>query len=221
MPEGYITRIGRLISASANTLIDSLENVAPQMVMEQTIREIDDVIAEVRQQLGKVEAARYLSSQSLNKDNTRHVELQEQIDVAVNAGRDDLAEAAISRQLDIEAMIPVVEKSITDADAEISELNSYIQALQAKKREMQETLEEYRKAAAHSSGSESGPGGSSSDTGAKVDNATAAFNRVMNAAGAPSISDSKDAAKLAELESLARSNRIQERLAKVKSEAKS
>ena len=30
MAEGYITRIGRLISASANTLVDSLENVAPQ-----------------------------------------------------------------------------------------------------------------------------------------------------------------------------------------------
>jgi len=220
MPEGYITRIGRLISASANTLIDSLENVAPLMVMEQTIREIDEVIAEVRQQLGKVEAARYLSSQSLIKDNARHVELQEQIDVAVNASRDDLAEAAISRQMDIEAMIPVVEKSIIEADIEISELNSYIQALQAKKREMQETAEEYRKAAAHSSGSESGSGSSSSNTGAKVDNATSAFNRVMNAAGAPGISDSKDAAKLAELESLSRSNRIQERLAKAKSEAK-
>ena len=152
MPEGYIARIGRLVAASANTLIDSLENVAPVMVMEQTIREIDEAIEEVRQQLGKTEAARYLSSQSLNKDNARHVELQEQIEIAVNEGRDDLAEAAIARQMDIEAMLPVVEKSITDADAEIVELNSYIQALQAKKREMEEAKEEYRKAEAQASG---------------------------------------------------------------------
>ena len=47
MPEGYIARIGRLVAASANTLIDSLENVAPVMVMEQTIREIDEAIEEV------------------------------------------------------------------------------------------------------------------------------------------------------------------------------
>ena len=104
MAEGYITRIGRLISASANTLVDSLENVAPQMVMEQTIREIDDAMSDVRQQLGKVEAARYLSTKGLNNDNAKHAELQDQIDVAINAGRDDLAEAAIARQMDIEAM---------------------------------------------------------------------------------------------------------------------
>lgn len=218
MSKGYITRIGRLISASANTLIDSLENVAPLMVMEQTIREIDEAIADVRQQLGKTEAARYLSTQSLNKDNTQHTELQEQIEVAVNAGRDDLAEVAIARQMDIEAMIPVIEKSIADADAEITELNSYIQALQAKKREMEDAAEDYRKTEAHISSSENG---SESNTDQKVNAATATFNRVMSAAGAPGVSENKDAGKLAELESLSRSNRIQERLAKVKSEASS
>uniref|UniRef100_UPI00257D294C PspA/IM30 family protein n=1 Tax=Thalassolituus sp. UBA2009 TaxID=1947658 RepID=UPI00257D294C len=140
MSEGLLKRIGRLVSASANSLVDSLENAAPTMVMEEAIREIDSAIADVRAQLGKVEAARYLSAKSLNADNSRHAELQAQIEVAVAQGRDDLAEAAIARQMDIEAMIPVVEKSIADSDAEINELNSYIQALQAKKREMQETL---------------------------------------------------------------------------------
>ena len=219
MPEGYIARIGRLVAASANTLIDSLENVAPVMVMEQTIREIDEAIEEVRQQLGKTEAARYLSSQSLNKDNARHVELQEQIEIAVNEGRDDLAEAAIARQMDIEAMLPVVEKSITDADAEIAELNSYIQALQAKKREMEEAKEEYRKAESQASGEPGVPG--SSEPSRRVEKATAAFNRVMNNAGAPGISGNQDAAKLAELESLSRSNRIKERLARIKSGSES
>lgn len=217
MSQGYIARIGRLISASANTLIDSLENAAPSMVMEQTIREIDEAISDVRQQLGKTEAARYLSTQSLNKDNARHIELQEQIDVAVSAGRDDLAEVAISRQMDIEAMLPVVEKSILDADSEISELNSYIQALQAKKREMQEAAAEYRKAQEQINHTENG---NSLNSDQKVESATTTFNRVMNLAGAPSISSNKDAAKLAELESLSRNNRIQERLAKAKSEAK-
>ncbi|GAA6133861.1 hypothetical protein NBRC116188_06500 [Oceaniserpentilla sp. 4NH20-0058] len=219
MPEGYITRIGRLVSASANTLINSLENAAPLMVMEETIREIDQAIEEVRQELGRAEAARYLSSQSLNKDNARHTELQEQIEVAVNAGRDDLAEAAIARQMDIEAMIPVVEKSIVDSDAQILELNSFIQALQAKRREMEEASEEYRKAEAHTEGGNDLH--STNNSSQKVDKATSAFNRVMNVAGAPGISANKDASKLAELEALARTNRIQERLAKVKSEASS
>jgi phage shock protein A len=41
----------------------------------------------------------------------------------------------------------------------------------------------------------------------------------MNNAGAPGVSGNQDAAKLAELESLSRSNRIKERLARIKSES--
>lgn len=218
MTEGLLKRIGRLVSASANTIVDSLENAAPTMVMEEAIREIDQAIADVRTQLGKVEAARYMSTKSLNADNARHAELQEQIGVAVKQGRDDLAEAAIARQMDIEAMIPVVEKSIADSDAEIRELNSYVQALQAKKREMQEALTTYRKAAEHHTESTEGAAAASRDVAGDVEKATSAFNRVLNAAGAPGVSHT-DSAKLAELEQLARSNRIQERLARVKSEA--
>ncbi|MEK9711906.1 MAG: PspA/IM30 family protein [Thalassolituus sp.] len=218
MTEGLLTRIGRLISASANTIVDSLENAAPTMVMEEAIREIDQAIDDVRTQLGKAEAARYLSTKSLNTENSRHAELQAQIEIAVKEKRDDLAEAAISRQMDIEAMIPVIEKSIADSDAEILELNSYIQALQAKKREMQEALNSFIKAAEHHAGSSDNASATSRDVAGDVDKATAAFNRVMNKAGAPGITHSDDG-KLAELEQLARNNRIQERLARMKSDA--
>ncbi|PHS66410.1 MAG: hypothetical protein COB09_02825 [Thalassobium sp.] len=215
MSEGLLKRIGRLVSASANSLVDSLENAAPTLVMEEAIREIDSAIADVRSQLGKVEAARYLSTKSLNSDNSRHAELQAQIEVAVAQSRDDLAEAAIARQMDIEAMIPVVEKSIADSDAEINELNSYIQALQAKKREMQEALKHYEIANAAAVQAEHT---ATPSTATQVEQATDAFNRILNKAGAPGVS-SGDESKLAELDQLARQNRIQERLARVKSQA--
>ncbi|GGC06966.1 hypothetical protein GCM10011352_36540 [Marinobacterium zhoushanense] len=215
MSEGLFKRIGRLVSASANSLVDSLENTAPTAVMEEAIREIDSAIADVRAQLGKVEAARYLSSKSLNSDNTRHAQLQEQIELAVSQRRDDLAEVAISRQMDIEAMIPVVEKSIADSDAEIKELNAYIQALQAKKREMHETLSEYTKVSGAAVQAEHA-GSATVET--QVEQATDAFNRILSKAGAPGVS-SGDERKLAELDQLARQNRIQERLARVKSQA--
>jgi len=215
MSEGLLKRIGRLVSASANSLVDSLENAAPTLVMEEAIREIDSAIADVRSQLGKVEAARYLSTKSLNRDNSRHAELQAQIEVAVAQSRDDLAEAAIARQMDIEAMIPVVEKSIADSDAEINELNSYIQALQAKKREMQEALKHYEIANAAAVQAEHA---ATPSTATQVEQATDAFNRILNKAGAPGVS-SGDESKLAELDQLARQNRIQERLARVKSQA--
>ncbi|WP_193163682.1 PspA/IM30 family protein [Microbulbifer hainanensis] len=220
MKEGLVKRISRLISASANALVDSVENATPQMVMEQAIREIDDAIAEVRDQLGKAEAAKYLSSKTLNSENNRHSALAEQIDIAVKENRDDLAEVAIAKQMDIEAQLPVLEKAIAEADAEISELNAYISALQGKKRDMREQLREFAKASDHVSNGASGEErGSSRTTADKVDHAEGAFNRVLENAGVPTAQSNADASKLAELEELARSNRIKERLAKIKSEA--
>lgn len=220
MREGLIKRISRLISASANAVVDSVESATPQLVMEQSIREIDDAIADVREQLGKVEAAKYLNSKALNEENNRHSTLAGQIDVAVKEGRDDLAEAAIAKQMDIEAQLPVLEKAIAENDSEMQELNAYISALQGKKREMREQLKEFVKASEHVANGVTDNGhGSSRKTETQVEQATDAFDRVLERAGVHTSKSSVDASKLAELEELARSNRIKERLAKLKSEA--
>ncbi len=218
MAEGLIKRIGRIISASSNAVVDSIENAAPQLVMDESIREIDAAISDVREQLGKIEAAKYLSSKSLNRENTKHGELQSHIQVALEASRDDLAEAAIAKQMDIESLLPVLEKSIADDEGEITELNSYISALQAKKREMQDTLKEFIKTQSHLAEDSNIAGTSPSrNISEQVENANSAFNRILEKSGVPVSSSTANESKLAELEELARSNRIKERLAKAKS----
>ena len=47
MKEGITARVGSIISATVNTLIDAVENVAPEAVMEEAMREIDGAIDEV------------------------------------------------------------------------------------------------------------------------------------------------------------------------------
>lgn len=218
MREGLVKRVSRIISASTNALLDSIESATPELIMEQAVREIDDAIGDVRDQLGKAEAARYLSAKTLDDENRRHTALAEQIEIAVQEDRDDLAEAAIAKQMDIEAQIPVLEKAIAETDQEISELNAYIGALQGKKREMREQLREYARATDHASNGPAGEQqGGSRATAEKVEQATGAFNRILEKAGVPTSASSADASKLAELEELARSNRVKERLARLKS----
>ncbi len=218
MAEGLIKRIGRIISASSNAIVDSIESAAPQLVMEESIREVDAAISDVRIQLGKIEAAKYLSSKSLNRENTKHSELQSQIQIALEVSRDDLAEAAIAKQMDIESLLPILEKSIADDENEITELNSYINALQAKKREMQDTLKEFIKTQSHQAeGSNIAGTSPSRNISEQVENANSAFNRILEKSGVPVSSSDANESKLAELEELARSNRIKERLAKAKS----
>jgi phage shock protein A len=223
MKESITNRVGRIISGSVNALLDAVENAAPDLVMEEAIREVDGAIDEVRAELGRVIAGKHLANQRLMDESRKHEELAEKIELAVKEHRDDLAEAAIARQLDIEAQIPVLENTIAEAGNQEKELEGYVVALQAKKREMKEELAQFREAqleskvAAVAGSSEQTSAGS--DVEASVRKAESAFDRVMERAtgvSSHSMPERKDASKLAELDELSRNNRIQERLAAIK-----
>ncbi|MFA9480375.1 PspA/IM30 family protein [Phycisphaerales bacterium AB-hyl4] len=228
MKEGITARVGRIISGGFNQLIDSMENAAPEMVMEEAIREVDGAIDEVRAELGKTVANKHLATRRLSDANGRHEKLAEQIDLAVEQGREELAEAAIAQQLDLEAQVPVLETTINDCAGEEKELEGYIAALQAKKREMKEELREFRKSraeAAKTTGVATGSDGQSrpgSDVESRVSKAGSAFDRVLERqTGLGGLDTSlKQSGQLAELEDLSRKHRIEERLAAAKARAK-
>ncbi len=224
MKEKLIGRVGRIISGSFNSLIDAIENVAPETVMSEAIREIDAAIDDVRVELGREVAGKHLANSRLMEENRKHEDLSEKIELAIKEGRDDLAEAAVSRQMDIEAQIPVLEATISDCGNSERELEGYISALQAKKREMQEDLRQFRESkketvASSSSISDSSAHGSI-DVERKVAKAESAFERITEKAtgipGGGRTTDRQTATKLAELEEIARKNRVQERLAAIK-----
>lgn len=223
MSEALASRVARMISGSINALIDAVENVAPDIVMEQAVREVDEVIDDVRAELGKVIAAKHLSSSRVKDENNRYEELAEKIEVAIANDRDDLAEAAISRQLDIEVQIPVLEQTIADFSQKEKELDSYVLALQARKREMESELKEFREAMAaqgqRAEGASTGGAAAAANHSRNVEKAQSAFDRVYrNATGVETGSkgDMKNASKLAELSELAHKNRIEERLQAIK-----
>lgn len=220
MSETLVSRVKRLVSGGVNNLVDAVENVSPETVMKEALREVDAAIDQVRAEFGQVVANKHLANKRLMDANTRHEELSDRIQIGLKEGREDLAEAAISRQLDLEAQIPILETAIKDASSEEVELEGYISALQARRREMEEELDAFVKSRRTSG--DDGAVGQTPQGGAeqKAGKAEAAFNRVMRSAtGLPGMtpSDSRDAAKIAELEKLSRENRIRERLAAFKS----
>ncbi len=222
MKENIANRVGRIISGSLNALVDAMENAAPEAVMQEAIREIDGAIDEVRAELGKVVAGKHLANQRLMEESQKHEDLSAKIELAVQEGRDDLAEAAIAAQLDIEAQIPVLESTIADSGNQEKELEGYIAALQARKREMKDDLVKFREARKEADsvagGGEARSSGSSVE--AKVSRAESAYERVVeNAsglAGRVGVGDAQSAARLSELDELARKNRVSERLEQIK-----
>jgi phage shock protein A len=200
-------------------LLDAIEDEAPEAMMEQSVRVIDQVADDVRGELGSITANRHLAQTQHAQMNTRHLELATQIEQAITEQRDDLARAAVARQLDIEAQIPVLENTLADLANQEKELKGYLEALLAKRREMQEAVTQFRASRAKAaSAAAAGTGARSAD--GRLDTATAAFDKIYarQTGLTPSAHGAslEQAAKLKELDDLVRNNKIEERLAKLK-----
>ncbi|RZJ11008.1 MAG: hypothetical protein EOP39_07340 [Rubrivivax sp.] len=218
MADSLKTRVGRVIAGSVHALLDKIEDLNPQAAMEQSLREADGVIDDVRHELGTVSANRHLAQQQHAKLNRSHEELRDQIAQALAQAREDLARAAVSRQIDIEAQIPVLETTLADLARQEQELQGFTAALLAKKREMQEALAEFRqsRAAAESAAQPAGQ----SNVEQRLSKVTDAFDKIYQRQtgldGTQRSGDLDQAARLAELEQLVRDHKIAERMAQIK-----
>lgn len=221
MREGLVGRVKRLMAGSLNSVVDAVEMVAPEVVLKQAIRETEEALDEVKHELGRTIVNKHHAASRLATANDKHEELSRQVEFAVGEGRDDLAEAAISRQLDIEAQMPILESALHDFSTTETELEGYVEGLKARQREMQEDLDEYLRAqrVEEAAASAAGIPGTASTPGIKAAQADRAFDRVLKGAtgvGASGRTDRDTSAKLDELSRIERENRIKERLARVR-----
>ena len=221
MSESLARRVARLVSGGFHAMLDKAEDCMPEAVMQENIRELERTIDEVRTELGKVLAQKHLATKKLADENNRHEQLAGQIATALDAGREDLAKAGIAEQLDIEARLPVLEQSLADCSSQERELDAFVAALLAKKREMQAALDDWKRAQASIGGTTSGSGADSNKM-AQLERAAeqngVQFNRVLQRQGGIGIAspDAAQATALQELSDLGREAQIAARLAALK-----
>ena len=221
MSESLARRVARLVSGGFHAMLDKAEDCMPEAVMQENIRELERTIDEVRAELGKVLAQKHLATKKLADENNRHEQLGGQIASALDAGREDLAKAGIAEQLDIEARLPVLEQSLADCSSQERELDAFVAALLAKKREMQAALDDWKRVQVNTTSAAAG-GGADSNKMAQLERAAeqngVQFNRVLQRQGGIGIAspDAAQAAALQELSDLGREAQIAARLAALK-----
>lgn len=218
MSDTLKSRVGRIIAGSVNALLDRLEDQQPEAMMAQSLRELDTLLDEVRHELGKTSANLHLARQQHARLNQQHQTLAEHIEHALAEGRDDLAQAAIARQIDIEAQLPVMDASLAELHASEQTLAGYVAALQGKQRELADTLQAYqlsRKQTTPTTGTSTEPG-----IAHRLEQVTRGFENVYQRQTGLSLPSAQaglqQASQLQSLENLVRTQQIAERLARIK-----
>lgn len=217
MNENLTSRVNRLISGSLNSFVDTLEKMAPEMVMEEAIREVDAAVAEVRVELGRVIAKKHLTHARLIEDDRQYQSLNNKIAIALESKRDDLVEAAIAKQIELEAQKMAVESTLKNCSQQEQELQTYIVLLEERRRGMRDELS-CLMFSQHGQGSCQNIQGVAVET--RIDNAEETFNRLLEKQAGINrtslVADRSGAIQLAQLEKLSKQDAIQKRLAQLK-----
>lgn len=211
--EGVLSRMGRLIAGMANAAIDKAEDANKVAVVEQAIREIDQAADAARAELGKAKAEEFRISSRRSEIGGELASLEEKTRLAVSENRDDLARAAIARQIDLEAQVTALDKALADVREQIGEGQQALQAVLATRREAEARLADLKKSLETVAAAEAGgrPRGTAAHDAARAASAVSRVTGVPN--GAPS-----SAPELDELDKLHRERAIAERLARFKSD---
>lgn len=211
--ETVLTRIGRVIAGMTHAAVDAAENAGSEAVLAQALREIDAAADEVRGELGKAMAERTRLELRRKELDRERDELEGKTKLAVEKGRDDLAEAGIARQLDIEAQIGVLDRMLKDSQDSIDQLGQTLGAVRASRREAESRLADLRRTASTNA---SGAAVGVSRVDRALDKVERAQSAVERLTGVPAGDTPADAKAIDELNDLARKHAVAERLARLK-----
>jgi len=131
---GLWARITRIFRASTGAALDKMEN--PELVLQQTIRDMRDRVPELNNSVAQVMATERLLAKQKENLSTQVVDLDSKIKASVKMGRDDIATAYIGQlqqaQLDLERTTVQAEHASVASKQALKARDNYV--LNMKKR---------------------------------------------------------------------------------------
>ncbi len=141
---GIFDRIGRVLRANVNDMIDKAED--PEKVLEQSIRDMGDDLVKMRQAVAQAIASQKRTEQQYNKNQSEAEKWQQRAQLALSKGDENLAREALMKkktyaetattlktQLDAQSQqVGTLRKSLTGLEGKISEAKTKKDMLKAR-----------------------------------------------------------------------------------------
>ena len=220
MAESIFARVSRLLSATVEDTVDRMEQAGGDAVMREAIREADRAIDQMKTEFESTMARRLQAARQQKMLTERVEELTAKAKFALGEGREDLAEAALSRQIDFEAQAKKLDAVQSQAREEEQRLEGGLAALNARKRQMEDALQAYLISRREAAVGGDGPTHPDRAAEKRVDAAEQAFDRARTGAGGIGFTraDGDTINRVAEIDGLQRSATVAERLAALKAQ---
>ena len=145
---GLFSRISRSVRALFGGLIESTEN--PELILQQTIRDMRDRVPELNNSVAQVMATEKLLAKSKERLDTQVVELDSKIRASVKLGRDDIATAYIGQlqqaQMDLQKTSQQLEHATLASKQALKARDNYVLQMQRRTAEAMQLINQSKQA---------------------------------------------------------------------------
>jgi phage shock protein A len=215
MSESIFVRVQRVVTSSVSAAVETAERASGVGLMAEAVRDAEDALDKLRVEQARVEERRRQHAIRETRARADLDKLDEQARYALARKRPDLAEAAVTRQVEVEAEIAALLDNGRALAGEEARLAEAVADLTQRHARLRAELRAYRQTQQADTGLTEAATPLDVRMARKVSRAEDAFHRAMDTVGTtPAPARSADAeAKLQEIEALKREVLIAERMA--------
>jgi phage shock protein A len=132
---GLLERVGTLVRANLNDLIDKAEN--PSKMIKQVILDMENQLLQVKTQVAISIADQHMLEKKEKEHDEKAADWLRKAELAVDRGQDDLARAALERQKGSERTAESFRQQVADQRAQVTTLKAALGKLEQKLGEAQ------------------------------------------------------------------------------------
>ena len=145
---GLLSRIKRSMRALFGGIIESTEN--PELILQQTIRDMRDRVPELNNSVAQVMATEKLLAKNKERLETQVVDLDSKIKASVKLGRDDIATAYIGQlgqaQMDLQKTGQQLEHATLASAQALKARDNYVLQMQRRTAEAMQLINQSKQA---------------------------------------------------------------------------
>ncbi|HZE63192.1 MAG TPA: PspA/IM30 family protein [Pyrinomonadaceae bacterium] len=145
---GLLSRIKRSMRALFGGIIESTEN--PELILQQTIRDMRDRVPELNNSVAQVMATEKLLAKNKERLETQVVDLDSKIKASVKLGRDDIATAYIGQlgqaQVDLQKTGQQLEHATLASAQALKARDNYVLQMQRRTAEAMQLINQSKQA---------------------------------------------------------------------------
>ena len=139
---GLLARIMRMFRAGTGAALDKVEN--PEMVLQQTIRDMRDRVPDLNNSVAQVMATERLLAKNKERLSEQVVDLDSKIKASVKMGRDDIATAYIGQlqqaQIDLDKTGSQLEHATNASKQALKARDNYVLQMQKRTAEAMQLI---------------------------------------------------------------------------------